>query len=127
MSSIEPLITAIVNYCRVLDEASTPRVKLWNHSFLEKCSEWCLFIETELMIHSKDTREKCYQLASKKIEYVPSLLHLLDAQHQLYKTLLINEHVTLDLYYFIMKTYDFLNAAGQPRPDILTKYIKNAV
>ncbi|KAI9021742.1 hypothetical protein CLU79DRAFT_887759 [Phycomyces nitens] len=124
MSSIEPLATAIVNYSRVLKEASTSRVAFWNPSFLERCSEWCLFIETELMLYSKDLREKCHDLASKKTDSIPSLLVLLDAQHQLYKTLLVNEYVDDDLYMFITKTYNFSSTTDHS-PDMLTEDLSN--
>ncbi|KAI7864074.1 hypothetical protein BDF14DRAFT_1272848 [Spinellus fusiger] len=113
MNQQESLISAIVNYSRVIEEASSPRVASWHPVFLDHCLAWCLYIETELAVLPTEKREQCYQQAGERWLCVPPLAQLFNARYSLYEVLISNSWVSHDLFIFITKTYASLEESQQ--------------
>lgn len=115
MMNSSPLVSALVNYARVLQEAQSPRVADWDARFVDSCVAWCVYIETELSLLSKNDLLLHQQQAQHELDNsipVPSLTILLDAWHQFYLTLVANCFVSHDLYRYLLSTYRFLNSGG---------------
>lgn len=118
-----PIVSALVNYTRVLQEAQSPRAALWQSQFIDQCVEWCLYIETELAILSEPQRvshmkeaqdqlDKDYQLA------LPPVSLLLNALHHFYISLIGNKNVSHDLYRYLLSTYQFLDGSNTARENL---------
>lgn len=97
------LSAAIDNYIKVLEEARSPGIASWKPAFLERCSEWCLFIEAELLSLGPKEAEAC--LADCPCE--PALLR--DAQRVLFRAILGNVYAPQDLYWSVLSNYTFLS------------------
>ncbi|SAM00281.1 hypothetical protein [Absidia glauca] len=115
MMNSSPLVSALVNYTRVLQEARSPRVADWDARFVDRCVAWCVYIETELSLLSESDLLLHQQQAQHELDNaiaVPSVSILMDALHQFYLTLVANYCVSQDLYRYLLSTYRFLNGDG---------------
>ncbi|CAO3642976.1 unnamed protein product [Mucor hiemalis] len=116
--SHQTLVTAIIDYTKLLKQAKTPCVATWKPFFITTCVDWCLLVETELAILSNEECAQVCQLAGEQCTDIPPLTELLDALHVFFLTLLQNTYTSNSLYLHLMKNYQFLTI---PDTDILTK------
>lgn len=113
------LVTTIITLTELLDQAKSPCVATWKPFFITTCTDWCVYIETELSILSDEECLSVCQLAQTKCKLpIPPLSDLLDALHVFFHTLLENIFTSNSLYLHIMKNYQFLTI---PQDDILTQ------
>ncbi|KAG2207202.1 hypothetical protein INT47_012255 [Mucor saturninus] len=113
------LVTAIVTFTELLQQAKSPCVATWRPFFITTCSDWCIYIETELAVQTEEESvHLCQQAQSKSKLPIPPLSILLDALHVFFHTLLENIYTSNNLYLHIMKNYRFLTI---PEKDILTQ------
>lgn len=116
------LVTAIVTFADVLQQAKTPCVATWKPFFITTCTDWCIYIETELSVQTeKECLQLCQLAQTKSKPPIPPLSDLLDAMHVFFHTLLENVYTSNSLYLYIMKNYRFLPI---PKKDILIKVKK---
>ncbi|KAI8137568.1 hypothetical protein BJV82DRAFT_337805 [Fennellomyces sp. T-0311] len=116
----ESLIANIVTYAQILKEASTPHVCTWKPFFVERCTQWCVQIESELLALSDQEATEHLQAAMARCQdAVPGLPQLLDAKHELYKALIKNIYVSNEMYWTVVSAYDFLALATSPRQENL--------
>ncbi|KAI8994946.1 hypothetical protein BDB01DRAFT_902610 [Pilobolus umbonatus] len=115
----DTLIHTIITYTKLLKQSDTPSVATWQPAFIERCIDWCVFIESELTVLKED--EVAYVLQRAKDQSplpIPPLSTLLDALHSLFKLLLQNVYMSHTLYLYILEHYQFLT---HPESDILIK------
>lgn len=111
------LVTTIITFTELLKQAKSPCVATWKPFFITTCTDWCLYIETELSVLSQEECTQVYQLAQEKSKLpIPPLSELLDALHVFFHTMLENVFTSNSLYLYIMKNYRFLTI---PEKDIL--------
>lgn len=116
---ITSLVNAILTFNQLLKEARQPNVASWQPLFITQCTDWCIFIETELASLSNEERQNIRTRAQQDTkDILPSINQLLDAHHYFFKVLLRNVFLSNDTYLYIMKNYRFLN---QPEQDVLMK------
>lgn len=106
------LSASIANYNKLLKISNTSQASLWTIEFIEQCTYWCIFIETELSALNAQDREQCiidiHNQATTE-DNVASLEELLHAQHHFYKTLLKSNYINNAVYHFILNHYCFLS------------------
>ncbi|KAI9499604.1 hypothetical protein BDB00DRAFT_924278 [Zychaea mexicana] len=117
----ENLVTAIATYSQILEEAMTPRVATWKPFFIERCTQWCMYIETELLALSDQECDEHRQAAETQCDNarVPELPELLDAEHQLNSRLIKNIYLSNEMYWTVISTYEFLALASSSRQETL--------
>jgi hypothetical protein len=124
MNLDDDLVNTIITFTQLLTEAKTPCVATWKPFFMSTCTDWCLYIETELALLSEAETERVIKLAHEKsqLEIPPSSV-LLDALHTFFHTLIENVYTSNSLYLYIMKNYQFLTMP-EGKDIILQKVIK---
>ncbi|KAI8352528.1 hypothetical protein BD560DRAFT_408899 [Blakeslea trispora] len=114
---MSPLIDTIVNYTTLLNQCTSNKVASWTPEFIRECTDWCVYLETELAVLEEDVCEDLLRSAQAKTSLdIPSRTHLLDALHQFFYSLLNNPHLPNQVYLYLLKHYQFLTI---PQKDLL--------
>lgn len=123
MNQHDQLVNTIITYAELLSQSKTPCVATWKPFFISTCTDWCLYIETELAVLSNEETNYVLQLVQKKkgLHEIPPLSVLLDALHTLFYTLIQNVYLSNTFYLYLMKNYRFLTMPEEN--DILQKVI----
>ena len=121
----QSLVTAIATYSQLLQEASTPRVATWKPFFIERCTQWCMYIEAELLSLSDQEVDQHRNAAKEQSNHarVPEISELLNAEYLLYKTLIKNIYLSNEMYWTVISTYEFLALASSSRQETLIQVI----
>lgn len=116
----DTLVDAIVNYSQLYHDAKKPVVATWRPYFIERCANWCVYIETELLAMSDVQAEACRQKAIElSSATIPELSTLMDALRHFCTTLLGNAFVNNELYWMVMSTYALYNPDLEPEKILL--------
>ncbi|KAG2222025.1 hypothetical protein INT45_003670 [Circinella minor] len=121
----QSLVTAIATYSQILQEASTPHVAIWKPFFIERCTQWCMYIEAELLSLSDQEVDQHRNAAKEQNNHtrVPEISDLLNAEYLLYKTLIKNIYLSNEMYWTVISTYEFLALASTSRQETLIQDI----
>ncbi|KAI7899989.1 uncharacterized protein BX663DRAFT_554440 [Cokeromyces recurvatus] len=121
MKHQEILVKTIIEYTNLLKTTKTKDISNWNVEFIKQCTNWCIYLETELSVLTEEERERIRQLAvaSKEQEEIPSISVLLNAMHEFYYLLIQSIFLSNSVYLYVMKHYRFLTNTKET--DILSK------
>ncbi|ORZ16340.1 hypothetical protein BCR42DRAFT_451301 [Absidia repens] len=118
-----PIVFAMINYARVLHEAQSPQAADWPSHFVDRCGEWCLYLETELEALSEDLVDSYQNEAQRQLDRdyqlsLPPKHCLVDAWHHLYMTLISNKCISRDIYRYLLSTYTFMKGNKTARENL---------